>query len=119
MGQHMASLETVQIVSTLKWSWIAQILNLIADTGGRLAAMAYLTTIQGPTHPRAKARFLGTLCIVQVASVIAIVAIILAQCSPIKKLWDEARPGTCNGRTRNRDFGYFQGGERPNFQVVK
>lgn len=36
----MASFETVQIVSTLKWSWIAQILNLIADTGGRLAAMA-------------------------------------------------------------------------------
>ncbi|KAI4220779.1 MAG: hypothetical protein L6R36_007379, partial [Xanthoria steineri] len=110
MGQHMASFETVQIVSTLKWSWIAQILNLIADTGGRLEAMAYLTTVQGPTQPRAKAGFLGTLCIVQVASVIAIVAMILAQCSPIMKLWDEGHPGTCNGRTRNRDFGYFQGG---------
>ncbi|CAO1605761.1 hypothetical protein XANCAGTX0491_009267 [Xanthoria calcicola] len=109
LGQHIGSLEPVQLVSTLRWSWIAQILQLIANTGAKLAAMAYLTTIQGPTHPKAKAGFLGTLCILQVASIVTLLAIILAQCSPIEKLWDEALPGTCNGIIRNRQFGFFQG----------
>lgn len=81
--------------------------------------MAYLTTIQGPTHPKAKAGFLGTLCILQVASIVTLLAIILAQCSPIEKLWDEALPGTCNGIIRNRQFGFFQGGEWPLHPMAK
>ncbi|KAL8831346.1 MAG: hypothetical protein Q9170_005339 [Blastenia crenularia] len=110
MGQHVGSLDPMQIMYTLKWSWIAQILQLIANTGGRLAVIAYLTTIQGPTHPKAKRGFLGTLAMLQLSSIVVLVAIILAQCAPLEKLWNERLPGTCNGRIRNRNFAFFQGG---------
>ncbi|KAL2057154.1 hypothetical protein ABVK25_002893 [Lepraria finkii] len=109
MGQHASTLDPPQTVLSIKWSWMAQILQLFANTTGKLAVITYLATIHGPSHPRSKLAFLWSLSSLQVASVIIIIAFILAQCSPLQKLWNEAIPGTCNGRIRNQNFAFFQG----------
>ncbi len=109
MGQHLESLAPVQIMYSLKWSWMAQIFQLLANTTGKIAVGIYLMTFSGTSNAKAKRAFLWTLCGLQAASIIVLIAFILAQCSPLPKLWNEAIPGTCNGRTRNRNFAFFQG----------
>ena len=111
MGQHIGDLGPPQIVLTLKWVWFAQILQLFANTTGKIAVITYLATIHGPSHHRSKLAFLWSLGSLQVASIVILIALILAQCSPLQKLWNEAFPGTCNGRVRNQNFGFFQGSE--------
>ena len=112
MGQHSRSLDPVQIMYSIKWSWITQVLQLIANAAGKIAVITYLTTIHGPTHPKAKLGILWTLGLVQVASITVLVALILTQCSPLQKLWNEGLQGHCNGRIRNERFAFFQGSTR-------
>lgn len=112
MGQHLKSLDPVQVMYSLKWSWMAQILQLFANTTGKVAVITYLATIHGPYHARAKLAYLWTLGSLQIASIIILTVLILAQCSPVPKLWNEAVPGTCNGRIRNQNFAFFQGGKQ-------
>ncbi len=116
MGQHLQSLAPVQIMYSLKWSWMAQIFQLLANTTGKIAVISYLNHISGPSYAKARA-FLWTLCWLQVASIIVLIAFILAQCSPLQKLWNEAIPGTCNGRIRNRNFAFGQGSKYWNIRV--
>ena len=109
MGQHLESLAPVQIMYSLKWSWMAQIFQLFANTTGKIAVITYLTKFSGSSYAKAKLAFLWTLGLLQIASVIVLIAFILAQCSPLQKLWNEAIPGTCNSRIRNQNFAFFQG----------
>lgn len=117
MGQHLQSLAPVQIMYSLKWSWMAQIFQLLANTTGKIAVISYLNHISGPSYAKAQSVFLWTLCWLQVASIIVLIAFILAQCSPLQKLWNEAIPGTCNGRIRNRNFAFGQGSKYWNIRV--
>ena len=111
IGRHVENLDPAQIMYSLKWSWIAQILQLCANTAGKVAVMMYLTLtiFHGPIHARANLIYLWTLGLLQIASTIVLIAFILTQCSPLQKLWDEGIPGSCSGRTRNEDFAFFQG----------
>lgn len=111
MGQHASTLDPSQMVLSIKWSWMAQILQLFANTTGKIAVISYLATIHGPKHLRSKLAFLWSLSLLQVVSIIILIAFILAQCSPLQKLWNDTIPGTCNGRIRNQNFGFFQGSE--------
>ena len=109
MGQYIKSLNPVKIMYSLKWSWMAQIFQLFANTTGKIAVITYLNVIQGPSHTKTKRTFLWTLGSLQIASIIVIITLILTQCSPLQKLWNERLPGTCNGRIRNQRFAFFQG----------
>ena len=91
---------------------MAQIFQLFANTTGKVAVMMYLTMFHGPTHAKANLAYLWTLGLLQIASVIVLIAFILAQCSPLEKLWEQAIPGACNGRIRNQNFAFFQGSKR-------
>lgn len=112
MGQHLKSLDPMQIMYSLKWSWMAQILQLFANTTGKVAVITYLTKFLGPSHAKAKLAYLWTLGSLQIASIVVLIAFILTQCSPLQKLWNEAIPCTCNGRFRNQNFAFFQGSKR-------
>lgn len=112
MGQYLKSLDPVQIMYSLRWSWMAQIFQLFANTTGKIAVIMYLINIHGPSEAKAKLAYLWTLGSLQIASIIILIVFILTQCSPIQKLWNEAIPGTCNGRIRNQNFAFFQGSKR-------
>ena len=111
MGEHQGSIDPAQIPAALKWSWLAQILQLISNSVCKVAVITYLATIHGPSRARTKLAFLWILGILQITSVIVLTALILAQCSPVRKLWDERIPGACSHRLWNQDFAFYQGSE--------
>lgn len=111
MGQHVKSLTPAQIELSLKYSWIAQPMQLFANSLGKLAVVAYLTTIHGPSNARLKLSFIWSVGASQFVSVVICITLIFLQCTPLPKLWDETIEGTCDGRLRNQNFAYFQGGK--------
>ena len=112
MGQHLNSLSAAQTMYSLRWSWMAQILQLLANTTGKIAVITYLNNFQGLSRAKAKHAYLWTLGLLQIASTLVLIVFILIQCSPVQKLWNEAIPGACNGRVRNQNFAFFQGSRR-------
>ena len=111
MGQHVVNLTPQQIVSCLKWSWVAQPLQLFANSFGKLPVISYLAMIHGPSHARLKLSLLWTLGAVQFIGTMIIIVFIFTQCTPIAKLWDEKLPGNCNGEARNQTWAYGQASE--------
>ncbi|KAL8718515.1 MAG: hypothetical protein Q9225_004364 [Loekoesia sp. 1 TL-2023] len=94
----------------MKYVWHAQPLQLLANTAGKVAIAALLVTLHGPKFARAKSVFIWTLAGIQTIIVVVAIAMIYAQCKPVAKLWRVTLPGTCDGRMRNRNFAYVQGG---------
>ncbi len=86
MGQHLKSLESMQIVYSLKWGWMAQISQLFANVTGKLAVITYLNVFPGPSQAQARRACLWTLGSLQIATFIVLLAFILTQCSPLQKL---------------------------------
>ena len=111
MGQHVTSLTPAQIELSLKYSWVAQPMQLFANSLGKLAVVAYLTTIHGPTNATLKLSFIWSVGASQFISVVVCITLIFLQCTPLPKLWNEGLEGTCDGRLRNQNFAYFQGGK--------
>ncbi|KAI4139107.1 MAG: hypothetical protein L6R39_006464 [Caloplaca ligustica] len=94
----------------LTYIWQAQPVQLLANTAGKVAIAALLVTLHGPKFARAKTIFIWTLAGIQSIVVVIAIALIYAQCNPVAKLWRTYLPGTCNGRGRNQNFAYVQGG---------
>lgn len=109
MGKHIGTLSSENIVMSLKYSWLAQSVQLFVICIGKLAVVAYLTTIYGPSYAKLKRALLWTIGSLQLAAGIVNITIIFTQCSPAAKLWNEDLKGSCNGRLRNQDFAYFTG----------
>ncbi|CZR62197.1 uncharacterized protein PAC_12094 [Phialocephala subalpina] len=45
---------------------------------------------------------------------IIIIPIVWTQCSPTAKIWDNSLEGNCDGRERNKLYGFFQGSKKQN-----
>ncbi|KAL9002989.1 MAG: hypothetical protein Q9188_004107 [Gyalolechia gomerana] len=90
--------------------WQAQPLQLLANTVGKIAIAALLVTLHGPRFAKAKTIFIWTLAGLQVFIVLIAISLIYAQCRPVSKLWRDDLAGTCDGRVRNQNFAYVQGG---------
>jgi hypothetical protein len=108
LGQHIGDLSDDDIAMTIKWSWVNQVLAIFAIALGKLAIVAFLEQIHGP-EDRGKVIFLWAVAGSNLVINTITVGMILSQCSPLPKLWDERVPGTCNGRLRNQNCAYFQG----------
>ena len=107
MGQPIGTLPDEDIVTTLKWSWVFQLLLIATSCFGKIAIVMFLIQIRG-VHDR-KPWFLGTLGVLILIVNIIVFGTILGQCDPVQKLWDDSLPGTCDpGRKRNQDYSFFQ-----------
>lgn len=109
-GQHIKLLSPTDIVSALKLSWVGQVIAIMAIGFGKIAVIALLLQIQGPTH-RKKAYFLHFIWISNMCINIMQIVLILRQCTPVEKIWDNNVPGSCAFRTTTSELGYFQGSE--------
>lgn len=76
---------------------------------GKVAIIAFLVQIRGPHDP--KPYFLYFIGITSCLANFITIVLILAQCNPVAKLYDESLAGTCPGRERNQLFAFVQGGE--------
>ncbi|KAI7777851.1 hypothetical protein LA080_002974 [Diaporthe eres] len=107
IGAHAQGLRPQDIVVAMRTSWVNMISAIVAIVTGKLSIIAFLDQIRG----RHKGRpwflwFIGASNIVVNSTVIVT---ILLQCSPAEKIWDDRVPGTCDGRSFNLKYAYFQG----------
>lgn len=110
LGEHVDAdtLLPEQISAAIKWSWINQALGIFAIALGKLAIVAFLQQIHGPEH-RGRVLMLWGVAISNLLINSITIGMIYTQCSPRRRLWNDAIPGSCDGRRRNQTTAYFQG----------
>ena len=96
------------MVKSLEWSWIGQVVVIQAIGFGKLAIIAFLLRIQDRAQTR-KAWLLWFIGISNVVINIDQAVLILLQCDPVGKLWNQTIPGTCYHIQRTEHVAYFQG----------
>ncbi|KAK5120791.1 hypothetical protein LTR85_005857 [Meristemomyces frigidus] len=108
IGNHIAVLAANDIVQDQKWSWFGQIVAVLAIGFGKIGVIALLLRIQGPTH-RKKSYFLHAIWITNTIINIVQIVLILKQCTPVQKMWNDSLAGNCDFRVTTSHGGFFQG----------
>ncbi|KAE8378660.1 hypothetical protein BDV26DRAFT_292056 [Aspergillus bertholletiae] len=108
LGEHQSLLSAHNIVQTNLWSWMAQIVAILCLVVSRIAVIAFLLSLQGPTST------IGRIVLYIVGAVQGIinvieVGLILKQCDPTEKLWNPATAGTCDRVLICSQVGFLQG----------
>lgn len=97
------------ITTALKWSSIAAPIGILSGLCTRLSICLFLLRI---FHTKREWRLgLYAVMVFSTAVIIPTVVCLLAQCSPIQKLWDRAMPGSCWSHQTIIRIGYFSGGK--------
>ena len=111
IGNHEAVLSLPDLVTCNLWSWIGQIVAIMALVFARIAAIVFFLSIQGPTHRKLRQAVYAVVALQGLVNTIEVV-LILKQCTPTQKLWNPAIPGTCNLIKICSQVGYLQGGKQ-------
>ena len=110
-GHYTTKAEALHDVTTaLKWSSIAAPIGIFSGLCTRLSICLFLLRIF-----RTKItwrRGLYAIMAFATAVIIPTVVVLLAQCSPVQKLWEPTRPGHCWSPQIVIHIGYFNGGKR-------
>lgn len=109
LGSHARDLTHSAIVNAVWASWMSQIAGIVATVTGKLSIIAFLCQIRG--YHRGRPWFLYLVAATNIIVNTLVVVLILVQCIPLEKLWDENVPGHCSLRAVNNNYAYFQGGE--------
>ena len=107
-GNHQDDLSNHQAVYSALWSWIGQVCAIFSMVWGRFGVIALLVALQGPTYQTWRYA-LYVVGVAQALINIIEVVLILNQCSPTQKLWDQSIPGTCNLIGLCSKVGFLQG----------
>lgn len=108
LGNHEHLLSHDNIVQTNFWSWMGQVVAIMALAVGRLAVIAFLLSVQARTNTGGR-WVLYIIGFMQAAINIAEVILILHQCTPIEKLWNPDVQGTCKLIVLCSQLGFLQG----------
>ncbi|PLB41380.1 uncharacterized protein BDW47DRAFT_115523 [Aspergillus candidus] len=96
------------LVQSKLWSWMGQITSLLAMAVARIAVVALLLTLQSGTACRGRTA-LYLMAAFQLIISLVLVVLMLAQCQPMAKLWDNDLDGACPLIVMCSRFGYFHG----------
>ncbi|KNG88921.1 hypothetical protein ANOM_002591, partial [Aspergillus nomiae NRRL 13137] len=107
LGQDATILTQDQAAMAIKWSWVNQLSALFAIAMGKLAIVAFLQHLHGP-EDRWKVAILWIVAFSNLVINVIIILIVLTQCQPLSKLWDDRHPGTCD-YLRTQNCAFFQG----------
>jgi len=108
-GNYIDRLTVQQQMMAVEWGWIGQIVALLSSGFGKIAIIYFLLRIQDGTHSKSAWFLHFTGWSNMVLNFIQVILILL-QCSPTPKLWDNTLSGTCDGKQRTNTAGYFRGG---------
>ncbi|OJJ64539.1 hypothetical protein ASPSYDRAFT_39267 [Aspergillus sydowii CBS 593.65] len=95
-------------INALLYGWLNQFLALVAIGLGKVTIVAFLQQIQG-YHTVFRTVLLWLLAGSNLIVNCIAAALLITQCDPVQKLWDDSIPGSCAGRKRIQVFGYVQG----------
>jgi len=107
-GNYIVNLSAEGIIDSVKWVWIGQYVAIFAIGFGKIAVIALLFRIQANRHAL-RSIFLHFIWASNTAINITQVALLVHQCDPPAKLWNNGLPGICDERIRAEYSGFFQG----------
>lgn len=113
-GRHQFYLELwpqllLQLAQALKWQYISQVFVILSTMCTKVSICFFLLRIFG-TKSTWKRGLYGIMAF-SVATNVSSASIVLAQCSPVQKLWDPLIPGTCWGPDTEISICDYNGGE--------
>lgn len=97
-------------ILALKWSSIAAPIGITSGLFTRLSICLFLLRIF--RTKRAWRWGLYAMMVFTTAVIVPTIVSLLAQCSPVQKLWDPLLPGSCWSPKTVIDIGYFNGGKK-------
>ncbi|KAL3466467.1 hypothetical protein BJX64DRAFT_250127 [Aspergillus heterothallicus] len=106
LGAHEDALSKQQIMHTIKWVHLREPLAVLSPCIGRIAYAVLLLNLLPPNRWRSRLLW-GVICIEALVDC-ASMALILAQCQPVRKYWDTEVPGKCWPSITQRNGAYFQ-----------
>lgn len=109
-GQHtptLAMIDPTLVVNAMKWAQIGQVFGISASAFARMAFIAMLIAIVGPTQ-RLQVWILRAFFVLQVIINAIVVLYILLQCHPITGLWNPASGASCLPHSGEQHLGYTQ-----------
>ena len=112
LGNHLDLLFGPQLVKANLWSWVGQIVAVQAIGFGKIAVIAFLLRIQNRAHSMKNTVLVWILYFIGFSNVVINIdqmILILLQCDPVPKLWNQELPGTCHHIQRTNNVAYFQG----------
>jgi hypothetical protein len=93
-GRHQVYLSPEAAVLAFKYNVLSQVVGIVSITMARISYAMLLLAILSPWQ-HALRNSMWTIISSQVILNFAVAVYILAQCSPITKIWDQSVPGTC------------------------
>lgn len=117
-GNHQGLLSESQDINSALWSWIGQICAIMALVWGRFAVIAFLVALQGKTY-RTWKRILFVVGGAQFLINAIEIVLILKQCTPTRKLWNQGIPGTCDLVTVCSKVGFLQGSKEQTLWAMR
>ncbi|KAI9713805.1 MAG: hypothetical protein M1820_000535 [Bogoriella megaspora] len=108
IGNHQSAVDPKTAQTGFLYQWIFHVFSILSMGFGKLAIVALLLNIQGPTHPKKRIflLFVGSSTMFLDAFQATFVWF---QCEPKRKLWLSDLPGNCDLQTQILASGVFQG----------
>ena len=106
VGRHYETLDSLQKVMAVKMDWISQPFAIFSYGVGKISVALLLLRILPKNKTRE--RFLYVLIMLIVIIHTICVALIFAECSPARKLWEPSIKGSCWKPYVIQDVGIFQ-----------
>ncbi|KAE8450523.1 hypothetical protein EG329_006254 [Mollisiaceae sp. DMI_Dod_QoI] len=112
LGAHLddlIALDPELIIKNQFYQWIFTTFAIVSIALGKVAIIALILQIEGTSKASRRKWILWVFLASNAVVNIIIIPIVWTQCSPTAKMWDNSLDGNCNGRERNKLYGFFQG----------
>ena len=111
LGQHIDSLPDDQISPAIEWDYVQSLPSGLAAMFTKISIFIFLRRLFVTSHTTWPWRVaLHTVNAVNILANLASATTVLAQCTPVTKLWNPAVPGSCWSPQDQMAVGIFQGG---------
>jgi rhodopsin domain-containing protein len=107
LGQRLEGFNLIAFGQINKWSLFIQVIMFISLSFSKMAVVAFLQRMHGP-HDRNRVIFLWTVAGSNTIMNLIAMALMLTQCTPTAKMWDNLQPGSCESISRTQDYGYVR-----------
>lgn len=109
LGRHALYLSQEQRMHAIRYEYLAASWAVIAPAFGRISFAVFLLVFLG-LLTTVRRIVLWTLIVLQVVANVLAIIVMYAQCSPVSRIWDPTKPGSCWNPKIQSDIGFFQGG---------
>ncbi|KAL2013973.1 hypothetical protein VTN00DRAFT_1498 [Thermoascus crustaceus] len=108
LGRHAFYLSQEQRMHAVRYEYLAASWAVVAPAFGRISFAVFLLVFLG-LLTTVRRIVLWSLIVLQVVANVLAIIVMYAQCSPVSRIWDPTKPGSCWSPKIQSDIGFLQG----------